>query len=137
MESALVTIDVPACMALGAVVALKNADTLANNPAPARFKALGVCLFGFTPLAHLFELYFHDWEWQYLPTAPWMSMAFIIVMNGLGLLSFEWARKLIVAGNKKGAQVLLGVALACVALYYVVFYKRVMWVGTKDEWLAG
>src|SRR6187402_2891009 len=99
----MVTIDVPSCMALGAAVAIAQP---AASPWLGRFRTLAACLFGFTPLAHLFELYFHDWEWQYpapyLP--PWTSMAFIIAMNALGLLTYEYARTL----SRKNQLILLG-----------------------------
>ena len=135
----MVTIDTPTCILLGSAVAIRYEPMLKTHTDALRLRALVVTLFGFAPLGMLFDLYFHEWQWQYFmsPTAPWLSMAFAISMPAGGLLGFELSRRALAAGNRKGALMVAGAASAFTALYSLVFFRRVFWVGNTSEWEAG
>jgi hypothetical protein len=135
----MVTIDVPTCVALGSAVALKHQALLPARTDALRLRALVVCAFGFAPLGQLFDLYFHDWQWQYFltPVEPAYSMLFIMAMLGGGLLGFELTKAALAAGNKRNALLVALVPLVFTALYSAVFFRRVLWVGSYAEWSAG
>ncbi|MCC6807293.1 MAG: hypothetical protein IT381_07705 [Deltaproteobacteria bacterium] len=135
----MVTIDVPACIALGAIVAIRHKKELPEQTPQLRLAAFMLVTFGFVPLGSAFDFYFHDWEWQYFfdRTEPVMSILFNVAMSAGGLLGFELARRAIMKGNEKGAMIVAGSALGFTALYSAVFFQRVLWVGTVAEWQSG
>lgn len=135
----MVTIDVPTCVTLGSAVALKHASLLKDRPEALRLRALVVCAFGFAPLGQLFDLYFHDWQWQYFlnPVEPALSMLFIVLMLAGGLLGYELTRRALLDQNRSQALTVAFAPLVFSGVYSAVFFRRVFWVGTHAEWSAG
>lgn len=135
----MVTIDTPTCVLLGSAVALRNEALLATRTDALRVRALVVAALGFAPLGQLFDLYFHDWQWQYFasPIEPALSMLFVASMVAGGLLGFELTRRALLAGNKRGALMVAAVPALFSGLYSAVFFRRVFWVGSYAEWTAG
>jgi hypothetical protein len=134
----MVTIDVPACMTLGAAVALRQPALPASEQ---RLRALALVTFGFSPFAMMFLFYFSDWQWQYFGGAegvpPFALILFIVAMAAGGLVGVEWARRFIVAGNRRAALAVAIVPQILSGLYSAIFWKRVFWVGSYSEWASG
>ncbi len=138
----MVTIDVPICVMLGSAVALRHtpaAETSEAGTAALRLRALALVTFGFAPLGQLFELYHRDWQWQYFVAVlpPYASMLFVVAMSAGGLMGYELSARALRAGNKTAAWAVMLGAAGFTSLYSLVFWRRVLWVGTRAEWNAG
>lgn len=135
----MVTIDVPTCVLLGSAIAIRHEKDLRDRSADLRVRTLLVCALGFAPLGQLFDLYHHEWQWQYFlhPVEPAFTMLFNLAMIVGGLVGFELSRRALQAGNKTGARLIAGGAAAFTALYSAIFYQRVFWVGSYDAWSTG
>jgi hypothetical protein len=62
---------------------------------------------------------------------------FIVAMAGGGLAGCEWARRFMVAGNRRAALAVAIVPQILSGLYSAIFWKRVFWVGSYSEWSSG
>jgi hypothetical protein len=135
----MVTIDIPACVALGSAVALRFEKDLSAHTPELRYRSLLLVVLGFVPLGLMFDLYHHDWEWQYFAEGlpPAATALFVMAMVGGGIAGFELTRKWLLDGKKRAAQLLFVAALGFTSLYSLVFYSRVFWIGSRAEWLAG
>lgn len=135
----MVTIDVPTCVALGSAVALRFESQLPTQTPVLRYRALLLVVLGFMPLGLMFDLYHHEWQWQYFAESlpPAATMLFVVAMVLGGIAGFELTRKWLLGGQKRLAQALFLGALGFTTLYSLVFYSRVLWVGSRAEWLAG
>lgn len=104
-----------------------------------QFLTLVLTLFAFTPLAQLFALSFFDWEFQYYvrEQTPFWHLFLLLSMNAGGLLGFELTRQAWLKGGLKRARAVLALTLALIALYVMLFFRRVFWVGSLESWQLG